>query len=228
MLPGRLARCLMLTVAVAGCLAVGHAPAAAQCPSTTLSSPTSGPLDTAEPAFYDSSSCSVMQGDHRTGRFSLHHCGTLSPTVITARDRFDVLGPQAGTFVVVTMRVLVEGWTYTAGCGATGCCGFLNVTLRSASDTLSEGFSGQTFSGRADFGGIVEMPVILKAGTPRDLELELYARRCAGGAHTVDASVELVFEGTDPNAYVFSCKGYGPVSVPVERRSWGSLKTMYR
>jgi len=72
------------------------------------------------------------------------------------------------------------------------------------------------------------LPVTFTAGTPVVLEAQMWARRCPGGAHTVDATGAIVFDGTDPNAAIVSCKGFGPQAVPVRHRSWGSLKAFYR
>jgi hypothetical protein len=102
------------------------------------------------------------------------------------------------------------------------------VTVRAGTESVNTTLHGNTFSGRADFSGVVELPIVLTAGTPSEVEVQLYARRCPGGAHTVDAAGQVVFDGTDPNAQVVSCKGFGATPVPVLRRSWGSLKTIYR
>jgi len=200
-------------------------PSLAQCPASATQGPS---LTTTAPTFYDSTSCGIVEADHTVGRYRIHNCGTLSPTVLTARDRFDVTGVPAGTEVSVILRFLVEGWAYTGGCGASGCCGSCRVAIRAGTDSAVVYLSGHTFSGRADFSGVAELPVVLIAGTPRDLEVELQGRRCAGGAHSVDATGQVVFDGTDPNVLVVSCKGLGPVAVPVRSRTWGGLKTMYR
>lgn len=200
-------------------------PAGAACPASSTQAPA---LTTTAPMFYDSSACGVVAGDHLRGSYRIHNCGTLSPTVVTARDAFDVTGVPAGTEVSVTLRVLVKGWAYTDGCGASGCCGLCVAVARAGADTAITTMSGHTFGGRADFSGAVELPVLLTAGTPRPLEVELYGRRCAGGAHSVDATAQVVFEGSDPNALVISCKGFGPTAVPVMPRSWGRMKLLYR
>jgi hypothetical protein len=148
--------------------------------------------------------------------------------LIVARDRYDVTGVTPGTPVNVTLRFHVDGWTYTGGCSGSGCCGLLLATARSGPDTAQAVLIGHTFGGRMDFSGVVELPVTIVAGTPRDLEVEMWARRCAGGSHSVDATGLLVFEGTNPSASVFSCKGFGPKAVPVLRRRWGELKSIYR
>jgi len=200
----------------------------AQCPPTDWAGYTLDPGSTTAPTFADSAADNWVWGDHTIGRYALHHPGSLAPTIITARDRFDVTGVPPGTEVPVTLKFEVAGWAYTASCGGTGCCGTCTAIVRAWPDTAVVYMSGHTFGGRADFSGVVTVPVVLTAGVPRDIEVELYARRCPGGSHTVDATGQVVFEGTDPNAQVVSCKGFGPVAVPVQRRTWGSLKTMYR
>jgi hypothetical protein len=188
-----------------------------------------GPLTTSAPIFdITSADGSWIRGDHRIGQYSLHHSGYLAPTDVVARDRFEVTGFPAGTQVSVTLRLLVEGRTYTEGCAGTGCCGYLVATVRAGADTGAVTLVGHTFGGRADFSGAVEVPVMLVAGIPLDLEVEMFARRCPGGAHTVDATGRIVFDGTDEEAAVVSCKGFGPIAVPVRRRTWGELKTIYR
>lgn len=210
-------------------LAIVSSPALAGCPESTLLFSSLGPLATTEQTFDISSpDGSWIRGDHRIGRFSLHHSGSLAPTVITARDRFNVTGVPPGTKLDVILRFLIEGWTFTNGCGGTGCCGLLVATIRVGPDTASINMIGHTFGGRADFSGAVEVPISLTAGTPRNLEVEMSARRCAGGAHTVDATGRIVFVGTDENALVVSCKGFGPIAVPVRQTSWGRLKMIYR
>ena len=205
-------------------------PALAQCPSSTFRFPTVGSEQNVDaPTFAGTGEeGSWVRGDHRIGQFSLHHSGFLSPTVIVARDRYDVTGVAPGTPVNVKLRFHIDGWTYTDGCGGTGCCGMLVATARSFPDTAQATLIGHTFSGRQDFSGEVEVPVTLVAGTPRDLEVEMYGRRCAGGAHTTDATGRIIFEGLDQNAVVVSCKGFGPMPVPTQRRSWGEIKVIYR
>lgn len=215
---------------VAAALLVAPSPAHAQCPESFLVFPFSGSEQyTAAPTF-DASGLdgSWARGNHELGNYSLHHSGFLSPTILRASDRFDVTGVPLGTPVNLTMRLRIDGWAFTSGCGGSGCCGMLAATVRAGPDTAQAGFLGQTTNGRADFGGTVELPITLIAGTPRDLEIEMYARRCAGGAHTVDATGFVTFEGTDINAVVVSCKGFGPAAVPVQQRSWGQIKTIYR
>lgn len=203
---------------------------AADCPSSTLRFPTLGSdVNTIAPS-YDATSpdLSWIHGNHTAGEYSLHHSGYLAPTVVTARDRFDVIGVPAGTPVSVLATFAVTGWAYTDGCGGTGCCGMLVATLRAFPDTAATTLIGYSYSGRGDFSGAVAVPVTFIAGTPRDIEVEMYARRCPGGAHTVDATGRVQFIGTDANALVVSCKGFGPTAVPTRRSSWGRLKTLYR
>lgn len=225
---GRLAPACLAALALT--LTLAPAAARAQCPESSYKFPTLGPLTTGEPTFDvdNVSDGTWVKGDHTTGVYSLHHNGSLSSTAIVARDRFDVTGVPPGTAVPVTMRLVVDGWAYTPGCGATGCCGTLTAWIRTGTDTSLVSLFGQTFLGRADFSGAVEVPVTFIAGTPRELEIEMSARRCAGGNHTVDATGRVSFDGSDPDAKVASCKGYGPRSVPALRRSWGELKLLYR
>lgn len=217
-------------IAMLSLTALLAAPAArAQCPSTTLTVVGLGTQSTNEKYFdVTYSELSWVQGDHRTGQYSLQQPGSLGPNVITARDGFDVIGVPAGTPVDVILAFVIEGSATTLGCGGGGCCGSLVATVRAGPDTANATFIGQTWSGTATFGGAVVLPVTLTAGTPRNLEVEMYARRCPGGSHTVEASGRIVFQGTNPDAYVVSCKGYGPKTIPVLRRSWGELKTIYR
>jgi len=147
---------------------------------------------------------------------------------VLARDRFEVTGVPPGTPVAMTMKFKVSGWTFTDGCGGSGCCGILVATLRNGADTTQATFTGHAFLGRADFSGEVGLPITLLAGAPVNLEAQMWARRCPGGSHSVDATGVIVFEGPNPNAAVISCKGFGPQAVPVRRRDWGSLKAIYR
>lgn len=219
----------MLSCLAGLCLTIASVPVLAQCPESALRFPASGPLTTSEQTFdITSTDGSWIRGDHRIGEYSLHHSGYLAPTDIVARDRFEVTGVPSGTPVSVTLRLLIRGWTHTDGCGGGGCCGLLAATVRAGTDSASVTLHGNTFGGRADFDGAVEVPVTLIAGTPRDLEVEMFARRCPGGAHTVDATGHIVFDGTDKDAAVVSCKGFGPTTVPARWRSWGELKTIYR
>lgn len=215
-------------VAAAGGLV--HGQGFGDCPSSTLRFPTLGSdVSTIAPSYeVTSPDLSWIRGEHAAGEYSLHHSGYLAPTVVTARDRFDVTGVPPGTPVTVLATFEITGWAYTDGCGATGCCGMLVATIRAFPDTAVTTLVGYTYSGRADFSGAVAVPVTFVAGTPRDIEVEMSARRCPGGAHTVDATGRIQFVGTDPNALVVSCKGFGPTAVPARRSSWGRLKTLYR
>ena len=210
-------------------LGVFSGPVLADCPSSHLLFPALGSdVSTVAPTYDVTNNLSWIRGDHTIGVYSLHHDGSLAPTVVTARDRFDVVGVPAGTQVTVYATFAITGWVYTPGCGASGCCGMLVPTIRAFPDTATTTLIGHSNLGRADFSGTVALPVTFIAGTPRDIEFEMYARRCPGGAHTVDATGRVQFVGTDPNAVVVSCKGFGPVSVPAHRPSWGRLKTIYR
>ena len=71
------------------------------------------------------------------------------------------------------MKFSVEGWVYTSGCGGSGCCGLLAATVRSGPDTSTVTLLGQTYGGKADFSGGVEVPVTFVAGTPR-VEVEMF------------------------------------------------------
>ena len=225
--PAHAAR-LLACLAFVGVCVVADA-AHAQCPETTLQFPYLGTLTVATPTFdVNSPDTGWIRGDHHTGEFSLHHCGSLSPTVCRALDRYDVTGVPPGTLVPVTVRLSIDAFAETGGCGGSGCCGFLRATVRAGRDTATAAGVGQTFGGRAGFQLDVEVPITMIAGTPREIEIEMYSRRCAGGAHTVDGTGRLEFVGTDPDAAVKSCKGFGPYAVPVRGFSWGSLKTLYR
>lgn len=220
-------RCCFASVAFPAVLTwlATASPVLADCPASTTQAPA---LATTAPGFYDSTSCGVVEGNHVAGRYRIHNCGSLTPTVVTARDAFDVTGVPEGAEVNVVLSFVVEGWAYTGSCGASGCCGLCRVTVRAGADSATTTLIGHTFGGRADFRGGVALPVTLTAGTPRDLEVEILGRRCAGGAHSVDATGQVVIEGSDPNAFVVSCKGFGPTAVPAVRRTWGGLKTMHR
>jgi hypothetical protein len=175
---------------------------------------------------------SWIRGDHVLGRFSSHHMYTASSlmtTVLFARDQFDVTGVPPGTQVSVMLRFEVEGSSFTPGCGGSSCCAGLYARARSDSDSTETWLVGSTFQGQRNFSGFVEVPVVLTAGSPRELEVSLDSHRCPGGdGFTVDATGRVSFVGTDERARVVSCKGFGPAAVPVHRRSWGQLKTTYR
>jgi hypothetical protein len=211
-------------------VAFAGSPARAQCPASTLTFPALGSTTTTTNPVFDVTGANGgwIRGDHRAGVYSLHHDGSLSPTDVIARDLFDVTGVPAGTPVSVNVKVWVEGWTYTTGCGGSGCCGMLAVTARSGADSWTTTMSGSSYAGRADFSGGAMVPIVIVAGTPREIEVELFARRCPGGSHTVDATGKAYFEVTDPQVTVVSCKGFGTITVPVIRRSWGHLKSVYR
>lgn len=215
---------LALLVAFAG------SPARAQCPATSLTFPALGSeVATSAPTFdVTSTDGSWARGDHRTGIYSLHHSGYLAPTDVIARDLVDVTGVPVGTPVSVNAKVWVQGWAYTTGCGGSGCCGRLVATARSGTDAMATTLIGSSYVGRGDFSGGVLVPIIIVAGTPREVEVEMLANRCPGGSHTVDATGQVYFEVTNPLVTVISCKGFGSITVPVLRRSWGHLKASYR
>ena len=218
-----------LAVVLAAVTLALASPAPAQCPESLLNFPSPGPFTTTAPTFdMTSPDLSWILGDHRAARYSLHHSGFLSPTVLVARDRFDVTGVPLGTAVSAQVSFVVDGWAFTDHCGGSGCCGTLTAIIRSGADSSEVGLVGVTFGGRSDFSGVVQIPVTLVAGTSLDIEVEMRARRCAGGSHTVDATGSLVFNGTTANAVVTSCKGFGPRSVPVRHSTWGGLKAIYR
>ncbi len=205
-------------------------PARAQCPASTLTFPALGSQVTTSDTTFDVTATDGcwIRGDHRAGVYSLHHNGSLSPTDVVARDLFDVTGVPAGTPVNVNVKVWVQGWTYTTGCGGSGCCGQLVATARSGTDAMTTTMTGTSFVGRADFSGGVLVPIVIVAGTPREVEVEMFARRCPGGAHTVDATGQVFMEVANPLVTVVSCKGFGSSAVPVRLRSWGHLKAAYR
>lgn len=210
-------------------LLISSTEALAICPEDVLILPYHGTSATAEPEFdITSPAGDWVRGDHRTGIYSLHHMGTLAGTALIARDRFEVTGVPPGTMVSVTAKLLIEGWATTGSCGGTGCCGELDVFLKEGTDSSVVALYGQTFAGQADFSGSVSIDLNFFAGTPRDLEVKMVGHRCPGGSHTVDGTVRLVFIGSDPQAAVVSCKGFGPSAVPVRTRSWGEIKTLYR
>lgn len=219
-----------ILVLLAFLAAVAESPALAQCPASTLSFPTTGSEVTTTAPTFDVTSPdeSWVRGDHHTGAYSLHHSGYLSPTVVVARDLIDVTGVPVGTPVSVNVKVWVEGWAYTTGCSGSGCCGRLVATVRSGADSMATEMIGHSFAGRGDFSGGVQVPIVIVAGTPRAVEVEMFARRCPGGSHTVDATGQVYFEVTNPSVTVTSCKGFGPTPVPALRWSWGHLKSSYR
>lgn len=219
-----------ILVLVALLATVAESPALAQCPASTLTFPTLGSQVTTSAPTFDVTSTdeSWVRGDHHTGVYSLHHNGSLAPTVVVARDLIDVTGVPFGTPVSVNVKFLVEGWVFTNGCSASGCCGRLVATVRSGADSMATTMSGSSFAGRADFSGGVLLPIVILAGTPCEVEVEMFARRCPGGSHTVDATGQVYFEVTDPSVTVTSCKGFGLTTVPAPRRSWGQLKSFYR
>ena len=219
--------CLLVAGALAAMLFAPASPAAADCPATSLRYPSTSQSTTESTFDFTSPDGASSRGDHRAGVYSLFHPGGLAPTVITARDRFDVTGVPPGTPVDVMLWIHIDGYAYTDGCSGTGCCGQLAATLRAFPDTATVTFIGHTFQGRADFTGDVVLPISLVAGTPRDLEAEMYARRCSGGAHTVTATGHVSFVGLPTGAVIVSCKGWG-TATPALRRSWGELKTIYR
>jgi hypothetical protein len=210
--------------------AVAESPALAQCPASALTFPTPGSQVTTSAPTFDVTSTdgSWVRGDHHNGVYSLHHSGYLAPTDLVARDLIDVTGVPVGTPVSVNVKVSVQGWVYTTGCSGTGCCGALVATARSGTDSMATEMTGSSYVGRGDFSGGVLVPIVIVAGTPREVEVEMWARRCPGGAHTVDATGQVYFEVTNPSATVTSCKGFGSTTVPVLRRSWGQLKSSYR
>ena len=220
---------LSLRGAAAACFAaiqLGIASAAlAQCPESTLQYPfVTPPVITTEPTF----DVQIMRGDHRTGEFFLFSSGGLAWTSLLARDRYDVTGVPPGTQVQANLQLRIEGWAYTAGCGGAGCCAYMIASLRAGQDSVGTILSGQTWGGRADFRGVVEFPVTLTAGTPLDILVEMRARRCPGGSHTLDATGRIVFVGTDERAGIVSCKGFSQATVPTRPTSWGRLKSIYR
>src|SRR5262245_35716756 len=129
-------------------LSIAASPALAQCPESRLLFPSLGPLTTVAPTFdVTSPDGGRIQGDHTIGQFSLHHSGSLAQTVIAASDRFDVSGVPPGTPVPMTFRLHITGWTYTDGCGGTGCCGYLGASIRAGSDSATIDLTGHTFGG---------------------------------------------------------------------------------
>ena len=211
-------------------LLAASSPARAQsaCPQSTLQFPGGTPILTTAPTFDQAGGANWIRGDHRIGEYSLHSDGSLALTDVVARDRFDVTGVPPGTPVTVLLKLSVAGFAYTNGCSGSGCCGMLVATVRNGADTAQTVLTGNSFSGRGGFSGVVYLPVTLIAGTPHTLEVEMWARRCPGGAHTVDATGNLEFDGPDPHAAVVSCKGFGPEAVPVLPASWGRIKLIYR
>ena len=218
---------LLLLAGLALLLLAGRADA--QCPASALTFP-SIPQFLVNAAVFDTTSPDGgrIRADLHTLEFFLHHPGSLSPTDLVARDRYDVTGVPPGTPVPVTVHFDIVGFAHTEGCGGTGCGGELVATLRAGAASSQGTFFGYSFVGRGDFSGRVDLPVTLVAGVPVVLEFELWSRRVPGGSHTVDANGRVSFEGADPNATIVSCQGYGPRTVPVEGTSWGRLKRIYR
>ena len=218
-----------MTFALAIVASLAAHPASAQCTASQFQFPAIGSLQTTvQPVFSGTSGSNWVNGDHKTGTFTLYNTGSLAPTEIIARDHFDVTGVAAGTPVDVFVEIAMDGYAYTDGCSASGCCGSFFAKARSGTDSVMTQLIGQTWSGRADFSGGTAMLITIVAGTGRDLELILDGRRCTGGSHSVQGTAQLRFTGTNAGVAVVSCKGFGPTLVPTRVQSWGAIKLLYR
>jgi len=83
---------------VVGVVLLGAAPPVpAQCPASTIGLPYSGSEQTETPTFEGADDGGWVRGDHLVGQYTLHYDGSLSPTVIVARDRYDATGVTPGS-----------------------------------------------------------------------------------------------------------------------------------
>lgn len=227
-LPARSARLDRTAFLLLAVILIGAAPAAAQCPASAYAFATGGLQTVESEQFHAESSPEWVTFDHPTATYALHSGMALPGSVIRAIDRFELAGVPPGTQMTLTARFAYSGFAETPGCGGTGCCGRYRIILRSAADTAVVNGVGHTFGGRADFSGVLELPLLFVAGQPRDVEVYIEASRCGGGSHETEVAGTVSFEGDDPDALITSCKSFGPVAVPTLSRTWGRVKSMYR
>ena len=162
------------------------------------------------------------------GTLRIHHWGGLGTSTVHASDLFDVNGVPTGTEVVVEVRMNVDGWAATDGCGGTGCAGYVGASITTPVESAYQYGIGHTFGGVVGIGFWVATNLTLTAGTPVPVSFLIEARRTAGGSHAADGVGTYTFLGLPEGAKVVSCQGYLDPSVPALPRSWGSLKAAYR
>jgi hypothetical protein len=164
--------------------------------------------------------------DLPSGQLTLRADGKF-PTSIRARDRFDVTGVPAGTPVALVVELAAQGTIATIGCGGSNCWGYLGVRIVHGAAQASDVAQENIFSGPPrPVEAVAQLPVVIVAGQPETIELELYAIGAAEFRETGLATFR--FLGLPPGASIVSCHGYVDAPTPARAVSWGRVKAVYR
>jgi hypothetical protein len=123
----------------------------------------------------------------------------------------------------------VTGSILSGGCSPSGCWGYLDATITSASQSTLTRFADSIYPAESHpVSGAVRFPTSFVSGELRGIEFRLSAWRAAGGNNGAQGTGRIRFLGLPPGAVVVSCNGYSSATVPVRRATWGSVKTIYR
>lgn len=142
---------------------------------------------------------------------------------VTTDDEYSVIGLSAGTPLDFTANFNISGsWSVYPGVPQ----GNITYQVSIAADADTAGFAWPP-GGCCHRDISIPLSVSLHrlAQEPFHIRLHLASQQNGG---RVDESGRLVFAGLPPGAAVVSCQGYVSNPTPVQRSSWGRLKSLYR
>jgi hypothetical protein len=169
--------------------------------------------------------------DLRSGALALDRTVSgVSWTYVRTHDLYDVTGVAAGTPVALTADLDVDGTLQSPGCGGSGCGGHLGARIYQGSAVIQDEitFPNTFVGGAVNLHETLQMPLVITAGTPTDLEFELWMLIPAGGNAGGSGSGQIRFSGLPTGAQIVSCQGFVDAATPARKSTWGALKTSYR
>lgn len=163
--------------------------------------------------------------DTVAGMLRIHDEGKY-PTRAVVRDRFTLSGVAAGTIVLVLLEVDATGTVATPfGCAGSACSAYLTVGVLSAGSN-GAGTVGETVHvGSKPVRENIQVPIILVAGTPKEIGLVIEGV-CAPDLD-VTGLATYRFLGLPDGGSVTSCRGFVQGPTPAARASWGRIKAAY-
>jgi hypothetical protein len=224
---------LAIAISCVGVPAAGYTPPEA-CPSAIVqlvSYSNAGPF-TVDGTKYDSIFVDVWSAhvsfDRALGTTALAaSSGGRMTASVRVVESFDIDGVPLGTPVAAMIEFQLNGAT-SQSCGGSGCGVRLEGTLAVGPDSVAaDANQSGPGSGIRTLATTLQLPVTLVAGTPVQAEFFLNYGSGPGaeGAHA-EATGNYRVTGLPPGVHAIPCP-FGDVT-PVQRRSWGALKTLYR
>jgi hypothetical protein len=142
-------------------------------------------------------------------------------------ETFDIVGVPPGTPVPAEIEFELKGQV-GQDCGGSGCGVLYEGTLAVSPDSVTaDATIGGPSHGSRTLAATLHLPITLVAGTPLRAEYFLhYATGPGGSAAHADGTGVYRVTGLPPGVRAVPCPG-GDVT-PVQHKSWGALKTLYR